>query len=54
MKPETVEYILAMFRKEKQLWRISILEHECEGFREKLDFAEEAEADFLKAVKKCR
>ena len=50
MKPETVEYILAMFRKERQLWRISILEHECDGFKAKLAFAEEAEADFRKDV----
>ena len=54
MKPETVDYILAMFRKERQLWRISILQHDCEGFREKLAFAEDAEEDFRKDVKKCR
>ena len=50
METKTIDYILAMFRKERQLWRISILEHDCESVREKLAEAEAAEADFRKDV----
>ena len=50
MKPETVDLILAMFRKEEALWRISLLDHDCENVREKLANVRTAEADFKKAV----
>lgn len=50
MKPETVELILAMFRKEEALWHISLLGHDCENVREKLENVRNAESDFKKAV----
>ena len=50
MKPETVDLILAMFRKEEALWYISLLDHDCENVREKLANVRTAEADFKKAV----
>ena len=50
MKPETVDLILAMFRKEEALWYISLLDNDCENVREKLANVRTAEADFKKAV----
>lgn len=50
MKPETIELILAMFRKEECIWRISMLDNDSEATREKLALVRTSEADFRKAV----
>lgn len=50
MKPETVDLILAMFRKEERIWRISLLDNDSESVREKLALVRTSEADFRKAV----
>ena len=50
METKTIDYILAMFRKERNIWRISVMQHDCDSVKEKLAEVEEAEADFRKDV----
>ena len=50
METKTIDYILAMFRKERNLWRISVNQHDCDSVNEKLAEVEAAEADFRKDV----
>ncbi len=50
MRPETVEMILQMFRKEESIWYITMLDDNRKSVENKLTAVQTAEADFRRAM----
>lgn len=50
MRPETVEMILQMFRKEESIWYITMLDDNRKSIQNKLAEVRNAEADFRRAI----